>query len=56
MIQKCLIQREMAKKNSGADGGYGGSGGFAAVFSQFLHKHHKSNCHTKAHSCNSFFG
>ena len=35
---------------------FGGSGGFAAVSSQFQNKHHKSNCHTKAHSCNSFFG
>ncbi len=30
--------------------------GFAAVSSQFLNKHHKSNCHTKAHCCNSFSG
>ncbi len=27
-----------------------------AVSSQFLNKHHKSNCHTKAHCCKSFFG
>ena len=35
---------------------FGGRGGFAAVSSQFLNKHHKSNFHTKAHCCNSFFG
>ncbi len=35
---------------------FGGSGGFAAVSSQFQNKHRKSNCHTKAHCCNSFFG
>ena len=34
----------------------GGSGDFAAVSSQFLNKHHKSNCYTKAHCFNSFFG
>ena len=33
---------------------FGGSGDFAAVSSQFLNKHHKSNCHTKAHCYNSF--
>ncbi len=32
MIQKCIIQGEMAKKNSAADGG------FAAVSSQFQNK------------------
>ncbi len=53
MIPKYLIQREMAKKNSAADGG---SGGFAAVSLPFLNKHHVSNCHTKAHCCNSLFG
>ncbi len=31
-------------------------GGFAAVSTQFQNKHHESNCHTKAHCCNSFFG
>ena len=33
-------------------GGFGICGGFAAVSSQFLNKHHKSKCHTKAHCCN----
>ena len=42
------IRRQMAV--------FGGSGGFAAVSSQFLNNHHKSNCNTKAHCCNSFFG
>ncbi len=28
----------------------------AAVSSQFTNKPHKSNCHTKAQCCNSFFG
>ena len=44
------------KKNRRQMAVFGGSGNFAAVFSQFLNKHHKSNCHTKAHCCNSFFG
>ena len=35
---------------------FGGSSGSATVCSQFLNKHHKGNCHTKAHCCNSFFG
>ena len=56
MIQKCVIQREIAKKNRRQIAVFGGSGNFAAVFSQFLNKHHKSNCHTKAHCFNSFFG
>ena len=50
IIQKCIIQREMAKNNSSADGG------FAAVSSEFLNKHHKSNYYTKAHCCYSYFG
>ena len=29
-------------------------GGFAAFSSQYLNEHHKSNCHTKFHCCNSF--
>ena len=45
MIPKCLIQREMAKKIRRQMAVFGGSGGFAAVSSQFLNKHHKSNCH-----------
>ena len=44
------------KKNRRQMAVFGGSGGFAAVSSQFLNKHHKSNCHTKAHCCYSFFG
>ena len=55
MIHKCLIQRKWLK-NWRLIVVFGGSGNFIAVFSQFLHKHHKSNCHTKAHCCNSFFG
>ena len=35
---------------------FGGCGGFAAVSLQFLNNNHKSNCHTKAQCCNSFFG
>ena len=46
----------MAKKNWRQMAVFGGSGGFAAVYSQFLNKYQKSNCHTKAHCCNSFFG
>ena len=56
MIPKCLIQREMAKKIHLEMAVFGGSDGFAAVSSQFLNKHHKSNCHTKAHCSNLFFG
>ena len=56
MIQKCLIQREIAKKNLRQMTVFGGCGGFAAVSSHFLNKHHKNNYHTKAQCCNSFFG
>ncbi len=52
-IQKCPIQREMAKKNSAL---VGGGGGLATVSLQFLDKHHKSNCHTNSRCCKSFFG
>ncbi len=56
MIPKCLIQRNGKKKNWRQMAVFGGSGGFAAVSSQFLNKHHKSNFYTKAQYCNSFFG
>ncbi len=51
MIQKCLMQQEMTQMVV-----FGDSGGSTAVSSQLLNKHRKSNYHTKAHCCNSFFG
>ncbi len=52
IIQKCIIQQKNGKTK--IRWLMAVFGGFAAVSSQFLNKHHKSNCHTKAHCCNSF--
>ncbi len=54
MILRYRIQREMAK-NRPKMVVFGGSSVYAAVTSQFLYKHHKSNCYSKSHCFSSYF-